>query len=64
MPSKAQQMQETVVPVALKTSPPVAVSALTLLGVPLQEWVYIVTIVFVLLQSAKLVYDWWKGRGK
>lgn len=40
-----------------KASPPVSVATMALAGIPLQEWVYIVTIVYLVLQSAKLIYD-------
>lgn len=40
----------------VKTTPPVGVSALSLMGIPLSDWVYIVTIVYVLFQIYVLFY--------
>lgn len=56
------KMHETVQTMALKVSPPVAVSALSMFGVPLQEWVYIVTIIYVVLQTTKFIIDWLRGK--
>lgn len=42
---------------ALKASPPVTVVGLTLGGIPLQEWVYILTIVYLLMQIGWLGYS-------
>lgn len=42
-----------------KAVPPVLVSATSFVGVPLEQWVYIITIVYVLLQIAFLCYKWW-----
>lgn len=41
---------------AVKSSPPVTVVALTLGGIPLQEWVYILTIVYLVLQMGWFVW--------
>ena len=44
-----------------KTTPPIGVSALSLMGIPLSDWVYIVTIVYVLIQIYVLLYKtFWK----
>ena len=40
----------------VKTTPPVGVSALSLMGIPLSDWVYIVTIIYVLIQIYVLIY--------
>lgn len=40
----------------VKTTPPIGVSALSLMGIPLSDWVYIVTIVYVLIQIYVLLY--------
>ena len=51
--------------VAAKTAPPAVVSVLSLAGVSLQDWVYIATFIYVVLQSVVLVYNfgvskkWW-----
>lgn len=51
---------------SLKSAPPVAVSALTLGGVGLQDWVFIVTLAYVVLQGAYLLWKWARDlrRGK
>ncbi|MFZ6711997.1 hypothetical protein [Undibacterium sp. TC9W] len=41
----------------LKASPPVAISAITLLGIPLNEWVFILTIIYTVLQITFFVRD-------
>ncbi len=43
---------------AVKSSPAVAVSAVSVMGANLQVSVYAVTIGYVLLQSAFLIYKW------
>lgn len=43
---------------AAKSGPPVAVTALSVAGVGLQDWVLIVTLVYVVLQSAYLLWKW------
>lgn len=35
---------------ALATAPPVTVSGITLFNAPMEDWVYIVTIIYTLLQ--------------
>lgn len=40
----------------VKTTPPIGVSALSLMGIPLSDWVYIVTIMYVLIQILVLLY--------
>lgn len=40
----------------VKTTPPVGVSVLQLMGIPLSDWVYIVTIIYVLVQIYVLLY--------
>lgn len=46
-----------------KASPPVTVGALTLLGLPLSDWIIIVTIVYTVLQIFFLLRDkWWRDR--
>jgi hypothetical protein len=45
---------------AVKTSPSVVVAATTLCGLTLQEWVYVTAIIYALLQSAFLVWKWWR----
>lgn len=40
----------------VKTTPPIGVSTLSLMGIPLSDWVYIVTIMYVLIQIGVLLY--------
>ena len=48
---------ETVVDVVIKSAPPVTVSVMSIGGIPLSEWVYILTIVWVLWQLGWSVHD-------
>lgn len=41
-----------------KASPPIAVSAATIAGVTLQDWVLLATLVFTLVSLAHLVWKW------
>lgn len=41
----------------VKSMPPIAISAITLLGIPLNEWVFILTIVYTVLQITFFVRD-------
>lgn len=41
----------------VKALPPVAISAITVLGVPLNEWVFILTIIYTVLQITFFVRD-------
>ena len=50
---------------AVGTGTPVTVAALTVLGIGLQDWVYILTILIALMQIARYVYfgvNWWQKR--
>jgi len=49
---------------ALKVSPVVAVSSATYLGFTLSDWMYIVTIIYMILQITVLVHKLYKGRKK
>lgn len=44
-------------PAALKFGPAAAVNALSLGGIPLDQWVYAVTLVWLLLQIGGWIYD-------
>ena len=44
----------------VKAMPAVGVSALTVLGVPLSEWVYILTIIYLMTQIGWLGLKIWK----
>ena len=41
---------------ATRVAPPVAVTGASFLGLPLSEWVYIVTIVYTLLQTGYFIW--------
>ncbi len=47
----------------LKNTPPVGVSTLTLLGVPLSDMVYIMTILYILVQIICTIYKTYKMTG-
>jgi hypothetical protein len=42
-------------------SPPVAVSAVSILGVPLSEWVYVFTIAYTVVGIATIIKKHWIG---
>jgi len=42
----------------LRVAPPVTVSAASVLGLGLEEWMYIATILYTLLQGSYLAYRW------
>lgn len=42
---------------ALKSSPPVAIGGLTLGGVTFQDWVYILTIIYLIMQIGWFAYS-------
>lgn len=45
---------------SLKSAPPVAVSALSVAGVSLQDWVLIATFAYIVLQAAHLAWKWYR----
>lgn len=48
----------------LKNTPPVGVSTLTVLGVPLSDMVYIMTIIYILVQIVCTIYKTLKTTNK
>jgi len=50
----------------IKIAPPTGVAMTTVLGIPLSDWVYLATIVYILIQCLCLVYKTFfkKGRKK
>ena len=44
----------------IKLTPPVGVSTLTILGVPLSDMVYIMTIIYILVQIVCTIYRTYK----
>jgi hypothetical protein len=57
-------MKEEITLAALKSSPPVAVTTANfLLGIPIEKWVAVATLVYVVLQAYVLVRDKiWRDR--
>lgn len=47
-----------------KASPPLAVSGVMAVGLSLQDWVLIATLVYTVLQTAVLIHKFIKGRKK
>lgn len=45
---------------AAKLAPPAAVATASASGLSLQEWVYVVTIAYVVLQSLHLGWKWFR----
>lgn len=43
--------------IAAKASPPIVVTGLAIAGVSLQEWVYVLTIVYLILQIGHFVWS-------
>lgn len=42
----------------LRSAPPITVSAASFMGLGLDEWMYIATIAYTVLQGAYLLYKW------
>jgi hypothetical protein len=40
----------------IRVAPPVGVSATTILGIPLNEWVYVATIIYIFIQCICILY--------
>ena len=47
----------------IKTAPPAGVSITSFLGVPLSDWVYVATIIYILIQCCCLLYKTFKKKG-
>ena len=50
-------MRKTVLEETAKAVPPVAVSALTLFGIGLQDWVYLLTMLYIGIQVGWFVWS-------
>jgi len=48
----------------LRAAPPVTLSAASIMGLGLEEWMYIATILYTILQGSYLVYRWRKSHKK
>jgi hypothetical protein len=57
-----EQQTSEIAAASMKVTPPVAVSAASLAGMSLQEWVLTVTLLYTVLQIVSLVYGWIKKR--
>ena len=49
---------------ALRVAPPLTVSAASVFGLGLEDWMYIATIVYTVLQGAYLAYQWRRSHNK
>ena len=47
---------------AAKAIPPVAVVAATASGMTLNDWVLVVTLIYLVLQIAHLLFKWYRGK--
>lgn len=45
---------------AIKATPAVGVTGLSVLGVSLQDWVYVATFIYILTQTAVLLFRTWR----
>ncbi|AYJ85545.1 hypothetical protein D3Y57_05555 [Sphingomonas paeninsulae] len=45
-----------------KTIPPLAVTSVTVAGLSLQEWVYVATLVYTVLQIGMVVWRWFNPK--
>lgn len=48
-------MENEILDVAKQSTPPVAITTLSLIGIQLSDWVYIFTLIYLLLQIILLV---------
>jgi hypothetical protein len=46
---------------AAKASPPIAVLAVTAQGMTLQDWVFVLTLMYLAIQIGWLLWKWWKA---
>ena len=49
---------------ALRAAPPITVSAASVFGLGLEDWMYIATIVYTVLQGSYLAYHWRRSHGE
>jgi len=52
---------QDVIEAAAKASPPMVYVGARLLGVSLPDWVAFFTLVYILLQTAHLLWRWWRA---
>lgn len=60
MSNTAQQIVDG----GLRAAPPVTVSAASFMGLGLEDWMYIATITYTVLQGSFLVYKWRRAHKK
>lgn len=48
----------------MRVAPPITVSAASFMGMGLEDWMYIATIIYTTLQVILLVYQWKRGHYK
>jgi hypothetical protein len=46
---------------AVKASPPIAVLGATVYGMTLQDWVFVLTLIYLVIQIGWLLWKWWKA---
>lgn len=57
--------KQTITAEMAKASPPVGVGALTIFGIPLSDWVLLLTAAYTILAMFFLLRDkWWRQRGR
>lgn len=49
--------------IAKQSTPPVAITTLSLIGIPLSDWVYIFTLLYLLLQIIYLIRKFFRRQG-
>lgn len=55
-------MKQETITAALKTAPPVTVSGMILWGIPLNEWILMLTGAWILVQLGFFLYDRFKKK--
>jgi len=53
-----QQSTETLLGALAKVSPPVTVLVANAVGMGLQDWVWVTAIIYTVLMTVKLIWDW------
>lgn len=55
---------DQLIDILIKSSPSVAVTGMTLLGLALNQWVYVVTIIYTLVATIALIKKHWFSNHK
>ena len=53
------EQKSDVITEAAKAAPPIAITAVTVGGITINEWVAIATLIYIVLQSGWLVWKWY-----